>query len=238
MQNDWPISIDNWNYTLSKSKIFAQSWASQSIKTKDTDYFEDIVTGHKSEWIKGVSIKLNEIVTLKLYTDFDKLQFELKKCFRFDTYDDILDEYDDEKKQYIVARDKLKHRLRSFYHWRGALLIVLKKFGTKFHGDNNIKLYHGVNAKMIVKPSQTLAFSGPLSATSSYHVAKTFATAKGMVLEITACFPRLNYSYALDASLFSDFPEEQEWLIGFMYARLLVVNTRNYVCATSRYRPP
>ena len=66
-----------------------------------------------------------------------------------------------------------------------------------------------------------MAFYGPLSTTSSYHVAKTFATAKGMVLKITSQYPRLDFCRAFDASLISDYPEECEWLIGFVYLRVL-----------------
>merc|ERR1719242_1670230 len=90
-----------------------------------------------------------------------------------------------------------------------------------------MELYHGVNAKMILNPAETMAFSGPLSTTSSYHVARTFATKKGMVLKITSQFPRLNRCRAFDVSVLSDYPEEQEFLIGDIYLRLLQVSTRS-----------
>eukprot|EP01084_Bolivina_argentea_P022361 41552_1 len=70
-----------------------------------------------------------------------------------------------------------------------------------------------------------MAFYGPLSTTSSYHVAKTFATPKGMVLKVNSYYPRLHYCLAFDASLISDYPEEQEFLIGFIYLRVLEVKT-------------
>merc|ERR550525_315675 len=46
-----------------------------------------------------------------------------------------------------------------------------------------------------------------------------------MILKISSRFPRLNYCNAFQASLLSDFPEEQEWLIGHMYIRVLDVIT-------------
>ena len=76
------ISKDNWNQTLRKSKVFYQSWARQKIRTKYDGYFDDQVTGQRQSWKAGIDITMQEIVTLKLYTDFDKLQAELKKCFR------------------------------------------------------------------------------------------------------------------------------------------------------------
>merc|ERR1719242_192822 len=65
------------------------------------------------------------------------------------------------------------------------------------------------------------------STNSSYHVARTFATVKGMVFTITSHFPRLGLCNAFDAKLISDYPEEHEWLIGFCYARILKFETRD-----------
>eukprot|EP01084_Bolivina_argentea_P228140 385374_1 len=232
-----PMTKDNWNQTLRKSKIFHNSWAGTRIQTKFNGSYNDQVTGHKADWNEDTKILLPEVVTLKLYTDFDKLQFELKKCFRFETFQHILQqkrhptdsEIIAETKKYEVAKQQLEYRLKNFYHWRGLLLIILNKFGTKLNTENNMILYHGVNKKMIISPSQKYAFHGPLSTTSSYHVARTFATAKGMVLKITSHFPRLNYCNAFDASLISDYPEEQEWLVGFMYLRVLKMRTRKLI---------
>eukprot|EP01084_Bolivina_argentea_P048307 89024_1 len=224
------LTIDNWNETLRKTTIFYDSWARKKIRTKNDGEFEDQVIGKKVIWKKGEMITKAEIVTLKLYTDFDKLQFELKKCFRFETVDDILKVCNENtKKMYQNEKLKLKIRLQEFYHWRGALLIVLNKYGKRLHDNNNMILYHGVNTKFIVKPNVTYAFSGPLSTTSSYHVARTFATAKGMILKINSHFPRLNYCNAFDVSLISDYPEEEEWLVGFMYVRILAVRTRKLI---------
>eukprot|EP01084_Bolivina_argentea_P194342 333439_1 len=92
-----PLSKDSWNQTLRKAEIFSNSFAKQRIKTKYNDFFEDQVTGHTESWKAKKVISLPEIVTLKLYTDFDKLQFQLKKCFRFETTDDILTEQEEKK---------------------------------------------------------------------------------------------------------------------------------------------
>ena len=220
-----PVSADNWNQTLRKSHIFHQSWAAKRIRTTHAGYYEDKITGARIEWKAGEEISEPEVVALKLYTDFDKLQFALKKCHRFESRDDILGfEFDDIDQ----VKNDLERRLSNFYHWRLMLLQVLHKYGTQLNSKNNMVLYHGVNEKMIIKRSQTFNMSGPLSTTSSYHVARTFATAKGMVLKLTGRFPRLDISsgLAFDASLISDYPEEQEWLIGSLYSRILEVRTR------------
>ena len=100
----------------------------------------------------------------------------------------------------------------------------MNKFGKII--DEKLTLYLAVNAKMILNPAETMAFYGPLSTTKSYHVAKTFATPKGMVLHITTQYPRLHFCKAFDASVISDYPEEKEFLIGFIYMRVLKVITR------------
>ena len=242
------LSNDNWNQTLRKSKVFYQSWARHKIRTVYAGSYSDMIVGKTETWNKGEDITLQEIVTLKLYTDFDKLQFELKKCFRWETIVDIWirdqrradkqtnDEHE-MKKNHEFLRDserqkaELEKRLCEFFNWRFELVVVLNKFGLKMSknhtnkSNNNLVLYHGVNAKMILNPTETLQFFGPLSTTSSYHVAKTFATDKGMILKITTHYPRLGTCKAFNASLISDYPEEQEWLIGFIYLRVLEIRT-------------
>ena len=270
------ISKDNWNQTLRKSKAFLESWARSKIRTVYPGSYNDEITKTNRSWDKGEELSLSEIVALKLYTDFDKLQFELKKCFRWETIVDIWakdqrrvkhkdeadrqsrknthedefeededndewdtkdefegdkhkDEGDDEKSHEALylkdskdQKDLLEARLSQFYYWRIELMVILNKFGLKMSNnhtkssDNNLILYHGVNAKMILNPTETMAFFGPLSATSSYHVAKTFATDKGMILKITTQYPRLGTCKAFNASLISDYPEEQESVIGFI----------------------
>ena len=89
---------------------------------------------------------------------------------------------------------------------------------------------HGVC--IFLQPTQSFAFFGPFSTSSSYHVARTFATAKGMVIKMTSHFPRRGLCNAFDAKLLSDYPEEQEWLIGFCYVRILKFETRQ-ICDCS-----
>ena len=189
--------------------------------------FEDQVMGTTQRWKKGEEPTLQEIVTMKLYTDFDKLQFAFKKCFRFESID--MDSDDPViMEQILRIRDDLQRRIQTFFHWRQSLMVVLNKFGTRLR-DNNIALFCGINAKMIFNPTQTFAFHGPLSTSSSHHVANTFATEKGMVIQMKSKYPRLTFCNAFDASLISDYPEEKEWLVGFMYVRILQISTKEVV---------
>eukprot|EP01084_Bolivina_argentea_P115585 205524_1 len=49
--------------------------------------------GHKAEWKSGEIPTMKEITVIKLYTDWDELQAELKKCFRLESVDDIVNNY-------------------------------------------------------------------------------------------------------------------------------------------------
>ena len=230
------------------------------------------------KWKNGQDLGLQDIVTLKLYTDFDLLQYslvlslyiffrdpmwsefdcfrlsiDLKQCFR----SDILETDDPKRKQEKIK--ELQERLQHFWYWRINLLLVLNKFGKRLRENNNMVLYHGSNQRMLIsvcssdpsslpfvireyanpfgltQPRNTFAFFGPFSTSSSYHVARTFATAKGMVLSMTSHFPRLGLCNAFDAKLLSDYPEEQEWLIGFCYVRILKIDTRHITGFTGKY---
>lgn len=198
------VLADSWNQTLRKSKIFYQSWASKKIRTTVNGHYIDKIINNKHTWKIDEKITEKELVVFKLYTDYDKLQFELKKCFRMG--------------------DKNTHlqRLKEFYHWRIGLSVSLTKFGKEM--ENNTSYYHGSNCKMIIPTNQGY-FAGPLSTSSSYQVAKTFATSKGMVLELIPQFCS-KLTKIFDASLISDYPEEAEYIIAGAYVKIRTIITR------------
>ena len=134
-----------------------------------------------------------------------------------------------------ITYTELEERLREFYHWRGQLLIFIQKFANilkptywdrEKNKDFEFVLYHGVNDKMILDPSSTQSFYGPLSTTSSYYVALQFATRKGMILSLSSEYPRLKMCSAFNASTISDYPDEQEWIIGHIYMRIRKIYIR------------
>ena len=176
----WPISKDDWNQTLRKSSSLYKTWPIRKIRTKYDGYYHDQISGNREDWKRNTEIALGEIITLKLYTDYAKLQFEMKQCLRFD----ILDGTSPQDPIYQQKKYKLLDRMSQFYHWRGALLIVLNKFATKLSRMREIPLYCGINRKMLLKRSPSRAFCGPLSTSISLRVAKTFATRKGTYVRI------------------------------------------------------
>ena len=175
------LSTDNWNQTMRKSETFFNSFARKQIRSPSDGRFEDQVMRINVSWFRGVDIDMEELFAMKLYTDFDKLQHELKKCFRREwTIESSAQKREDE-------RFELEYRLSVFFHWRLKLLTVLHKFGKNLDGGK--VLYFGVNQKMVVQ-ANCLRFFGPLSTSPSPHVARTFATAKGVIFKIANQFPR------------------------------------------------
>ena len=72
-----PLSTESWNQTLRKAQLFHASFARKKIRAPQKGRFEDQIAGIKKEWKKGQDLGLQDIVTLKLYTDFDPLQYSL-----------------------------------------------------------------------------------------------------------------------------------------------------------------
>lgn len=215
------MGIDAWNQTVRKSKAFKESFASGYVRTKTESRYEDQFCNKIVEWKKGESIQLPEIITLKLYTDFDKLQFELKKCFRFVK---------------LQKEEDLLERRKIFYHWGLQLRILMAKFSTQLAYTKNFgRLYHGVNSRLKLSRTPISVCCGPLSTTSSYHVANTFATQKGFVIEFTYREGSHNYFRGYNCALTSDYPEEQEVMLSLGYIKILKIHTRPISLDTSLY---
>eukprot|EP01084_Bolivina_argentea_P049989 91921_1 len=87
------LSMDNWAQIVIKAKEFKKTFGAERIRTQYDGCFEDYALGHKHEWKKGATPTTKEIMVIKLYTDWDELQFELKKCFRIESIHDILQQY-------------------------------------------------------------------------------------------------------------------------------------------------
>eukprot|EP01083_Nonionella_stella_P004922 14378_1 len=134
---------------------------------------------------KRMRLGMKDIVSLKLYTDFDALQRHFRKCFR-------------DKK-----RDERLKRQKSFYYWYKQLGIASNK------SDNIIshKLYHGVDVEL---PPSTFCgmYHGPVSTTLAWDIAVAFAGSKGQVIELYPSFGKKG----LMVNFLSNFPDEQEVL--------------------------
>merc|ERR1711923_672366 len=108
---------------------------------KYDSHFDDQITGNTTQWVKGEDLSMQNVVTLKLYTDFDDLQWAMKQCFRLETMADTKQEHHERElklhRHDQRLREQLETRIEVFFHWRGALMIVLNKFGTRWRDIEN-----------------------------------------------------------------------------------------------------
>eukprot|EP01084_Bolivina_argentea_P109347 195455_1 len=89
----FPLSIENWNQTVAKVNRFKKSFAAERMRTHHNGEYYDDTMKNKATWKKGEIPNKQEITVIKLYTDWDELQSELKKCFRLTSVEDIVQRY-------------------------------------------------------------------------------------------------------------------------------------------------
>ena len=79
------LSIENWNKTLTEVTQFKKSFAVQRMRTQSNGTYHDDAMGLEETWKRGEVPSMKELIVIKLYTDWDELQSELKKCFRIES---------------------------------------------------------------------------------------------------------------------------------------------------------
>ena len=153
---------------------------------------------HK-EQLAGLTLK--HLVTLKLYTDFDKLRNELKKCYlKSKNYDERQKEFYQVNKLLISACDSSRHTVTT-------------------------KLYIGSNKQFNIMEllpinSFNCKWYGPLSTTKFYDISKKFAGINGKILQV---IPDISWrKKGLPISWLSKYPDQQEIL--FMSGLFNIVN--------------
>ena len=115
-----PLSVNDWNSRLKKSLQFTQTWSGKKIRTRHKSPYNDQSQRTRDEWTRGVPLNSREIIKLKLYTDFDILQSELKKCFRLDGMDNTASDI-----------KSISPRLSNFHQWRTKRQMAMSKYATK-----------------------------------------------------------------------------------------------------------
>eukprot|EP01084_Bolivina_argentea_P152456 265956_1 len=164
----------------------------------------------KTTKAKVSKLTLKQLVALKLYTDFDDLQRELRKCFRKGR------KYDEHLK-----------RQREFFHWNQLLETAC----LQSHDIIISRLYHGVN-KPLMLSSFSGTYYGPISTTTMFDIAKQFAGTNGRILELYPSYSKKG----LKVSWLSNFPDEDEVL--YINASFEIVNIYANDRQTNIYRSP
>ena len=186
LQNSkYPIEVSEWNLLVKKAVFLS-----------------------KTAVVRFKEFSTKEIVSLKLYTDFDDLQRAFRQSFR---------EKNDEKRAELQ---------REYYHWYDDMKRAVRKSKdiireNVFHGVN-VKIppstfcgtYYGTYYLLEFFRKQTawkivlMSLTGPVSTTLNVHQAAQFAGNSGQLIELYPSFDKKG----LDISCVSDFPEEGEVL--------------------------
>ena len=138
------ITSENWNQTLRKAKVFHQSWSGKKIRTLTGDRYVDPISNVNILWDKGEKITLKEILTLKLFTDFDQLQHELEKCFRFEC---------DSKKQSNKENLRLPAISKAVIYEDGKMWYFSEKY--KNHPNYIKPTYRDLKEELIANASRS-----------------------------------------------------------------------------------
>ena len=164
------------------------------LKTKARNYKARHVgiDNKKMGILEGTPITINHLVSLKLYTDYTKIQREFKRyCRRYN---------DKESIQQIIRR------ISELGHWFRYLRESVQFYGE--YMDKDEYLYSGFNAKLIF-PSLKQHFEIPISTTPIKSVATNFC-GYGIILKLKASNSKTR---CLDVSWLSIHASEHEKLI-------------------------
>eukprot|EP01084_Bolivina_argentea_P086095 155626_1 len=212
----YTLSMNEWNELNLKSEQISRTWVRKRIKSKEK-YKDHMIKIKKSD---PISIEL--IMAIKLYTDYDKLQYELKKCWRTNDND-----------------------LCNLYWWNHMLSIVVSKYGIRMKKH---RFFYGLNSKHEVSTFCGFgSFCGPLSMTISLEIAKQYAQHSdvngGMLMQIGNAHPWIkdkesgNGRY-FDVSVLSDYKNEHEVMTMLLTTRLHMISCNEYIDANLRNVSP
>ncbi len=183
--NIFKIDIIKYCHTFIKAQKFINN--SDILKSmKSKDYL-------KYDIGMGILLKMENIMAIIFYTDYDQLSYQFSKTFRKLTSSDTI--------------NTMKLRNREFYHWSKILRETVECYGTEIWKSNTKIFYHGVS--MVYFNSFVANFNCPTSTTSQIEVAAIFADENGVILELEqyAGFGGYNLKY-FDCSLLSVYGNE------------------------------
>eukprot|EP01084_Bolivina_argentea_P304688 526283_1 len=183
------LTTNEWRSLLRVSTTFSKSFLCHKMRAQ-----------HRPKWNilaktpRGTNIKLKHIIALKLYSDYDRLISHFHTVLQGNNTD-------------------LK---REIAHFTRLILEAVHLYGIHWNTDTNkdrsFKLYHAI-CNSDAHPLDTLSPLPyfPFNATSSMHVARTFATRTGNVWQLNPADTK--GPIMLDLSLIGSYPEERMWLV-------------------------
>eukprot|EP01084_Bolivina_argentea_P072906 132341_1 len=181
------ISLLQFNNALNKAKYLKRN--SQEIKKikSNIDIWNVKYGIHNNS-----SLRVENILCVILYTDYDTLSSKFSATFR--------------KLIPTESKQLTKRRNREFGNWTKTLLETVNVFGTTMKCSNVETFYHGLS--MIYFNKFVAEFNSPTSTTTKLQIATVFANNNGIILELNS-HSSLRF---LNCSIFSAFANEEERL--------------------------
>eukprot|EP01083_Nonionella_stella_P058752 153824_1 len=169
--------------TQNKERMSKEAYDKTYEKAKQ--YFNYKYKGMKSK-VNGKEIVINipHILALKVYCDFDLIQYAFSKTYR--NWED--------------------HTY--YYHFGKLMKEVVLGFGTTIQNGNIVNFYHGVNQRLIPPVlvgdlGKGIRFFCPLSTSSVQTVAVNFASDDGLILTFGGAKSNARYFSLASISRFS-----------------------------------
>eukprot|EP01084_Bolivina_argentea_P254305 427505_1 len=147
--------------------------SSLQIKSVQSDiYGSNYIYGIKS----GQQLKVNNVLSVILYTDYDILSNKFSSTFRK-----------------LNKNDDPLMRNREYWHWSKILIETVNCFGIKMSQTRIESFYHGVSEVYFNK--FIARFNSPTSTTTKLAIATIFARNDGIILEMNKdeCGESLRY---------------------------------------------
>eukprot|EP01084_Bolivina_argentea_P294097 505959_1 len=157
------------------------------------------------------NLAINHILTLLFYCNYDGLQNQFSKTYRF--------------------KNGSKHC--NFYHWGKTLKAAVHQHGTKIENNHSKTFYHGDDKKLL--PAQIIGQKGigvhifcPLSTSSVLEVAINFTCQNnGLITEFEGSSWIQSQTKYFAVSWLSNYPSERECLFIQNESTLQIVNIKD-----------
>jgi hypothetical protein len=212
----WNVSQPR--FASMKEEVLNNEYASISVEAYDALVIECAILA-KLKVAKMYKLDCDDILCLKLYTDFSKLCYEFRKSFRS-----------------TISDEEKQQRRSQFCHWAKTMRFLFKSKARPTHDI----LYHGLSC-ILTLDSLTPEYSGPVSLSMSKTVSCRFAGEDGMLLAVKSGLIGDEY-YSIrgfDVSWISNFFNEREFLVydAILPIRQNIIVDQNDTDKQARYIP-
>ena len=193
---------------MAKARLYIQTEMAKSKEARSGKWFP------KHYDFKGTSLKIDNLISVILYTDTTELSSDFSSTFR--------------KKHPYETLSQIKQRNSKYWWWSKTLRETVELFGDKTAGSVN-KLfkgpfYTGMSFVMNV-PSFAIRLCSPTSTSVQIAVAIKFSGEQGLMLQLdtTKMIPAVANVRAFDCSWISQYKEEDERYLNHIILFILYV---------------